>query len=89
MNNDERSEIIENHYRINSTRSKYVNFEHLLKSRGLNGAVELSGLKLTRWQVEGLRDYIVSDNVYKFIFKTIDEYGLKIVDSYKESDLSI
>lgn len=83
-------ELLDQMYDVGSAgkNKRFINFEHLLRSRGLNGSVELSGLKLTRWQVDGLRDYINSNN-YRSFFSNIDEYELIIVSSYKDSDLSI
>lgn len=68
---------------------RFINFEHLIKLRGLNGSIELNGVKITRWQIDGLRDYINSDETYRRIFREIDEYGATIVDSYENSDLSL
>ena len=68
---------------------RYLNFEHLVQSRGLNGSIELSGVKLTRWQLEGLKDYIISNGTYNLLYINIDEYNMEIVESYKDSDLSL
>jgi hypothetical protein len=68
---------------------RYINFEHLVQCKGLNGSIELADIKITRWQLEGLKDYINSNKSYKSFFKEIDLYKAIIVDSYEESDISL
>lgn len=68
---------------------KYTSFINLLKRRGLNGYVELNGVKLTEWEVEGLKDHIKSTHILNISYREIDMYKLKIVDSEINSDLKL
>lgn len=65
----------------------YRGYNNLIERRGLNGSIELKGVKLTKWQLEGLKDYIKNTPVIKRCFNNIDEYHLIIVNNYLESDL--
>ena len=68
---------------------KYTSFLNLLKRRGLNGYVELDGVKLTEWQLEGLKDHFRSTHILNISYREIDTYGLEIVDSEINSDLKL
>lgn len=64
----------------------YKTFSDLIKFKGLNGSVELRGVKLTKWQLDGLKDFIMTGS-YKFCYNNVDDYGLTIVETMSESDL--
>ena len=65
----------------------FTGFRNLVDRRGLNGGVELKGVRLTRWQLEGLKEFIKYDKDMKICYDEVDEYGLIIVDNYSQSDL--
>lgn len=67
----------------------FYGFANLVERRGLNGGVELKGVKLTRWQLEGLRDYVRYDPLLKFVNMEIDYHGVIVVENYSDSDLLI
>ena len=73
---------------IRGQHKRFTNFEHLIRSRGLNGAIELSGVHITRWQIDGLKDYLKFRDPTNF-FNKVDEYECIIVDSYINSDISL
>lgn len=90
MEDQRRFELLSIYDVGNSGKNKrFVNFEHLVRARGLNCVIELNGVKLTRWQLEGLRDYIRSNEGYRLLYREIDEYGAIFVNSYEESDISL
>lgn len=65
----------------------FKGYRNLVDRRMLNCGVELKGVKLTKWQLEGLKAYVKYDPVYRFAHIDVDENGLIIVDEYPESDL--
>lgn len=90
MDDKERFELL-SMYDVGKTgkNKRFVNFEHIVRAKGLNCVIELKDVKMTRWQLEGLRDYINSIESYRLLYREIDEYGVIFVDSYKESDISL
>lgn len=90
LNNETKKQALLTYNVGNSGKGKrYINFEHLVRSRGLNCVIELDGVKITKWQLEGFKDYINSNESYKLLYKTIDEYGIIFVNSYEQSDISL
>lgn len=67
----------------------YLNFANLIECRGLNGYIELNGMKLTQWQLDALEDYIRSNRILDISYIGISTYGLTIVNSLKNSDLRV
>lgn len=43
----------------------FSGYRDLIEKRLLNCEVELKGVKLTKWQLEGLKDYVKYDPVLK------------------------
>lgn len=67
----------------------FASFWHLVSSRGLNGCVELKDIKLTSWQLEGLKDYIKNTENVNCVYDTVSEYNLIIVENITQSDLTL
>lgn len=67
--------------------SKYNNYFELIKSKTLNGNLDLRHIRLTKSQLGELINYILGNERIKILIENIGIENLEIVESPEESSV--